>query len=347
MTGSSIGSRGKGRTASRTLARRRSTALRVFAGLAIGGAALWITQAATAQQGGTSPDMAKEVAEAPTRYLRDTAQPDSAGAGPYPAIKRQVSSAPALVGYYPARLAALGSRKMPIYVFGNGACSEDGASSRQHLLDIASYGYLALAPGEIFSGPGVRVSPEGFADHRSRTTSTQLGQAIDWAMSENRRVGSPFYGRLDTAHIAMSGYSCGGIQALKYAGDPRVSTFVIMNSGILDSTAPQEGEMAADKRLLDKITVPTLYVLGGAHDIAFGNGMDDFGRLRTAPVAVISTNVGHQGTYSEPNGGRAARAVVAWLQWRLRDDQQAASWFRGKDCRLCANPAWEIRHRNF
>ena len=86
--------------------------------------------------------------------------------------------------------------------------------------------------------------------------------------------------------------------------------------------------MAADKSLLDRITVPTLYVLGGPDDMAYPNGMDDFSRL-PVPGVVINTNVGHKGTYAEENGGRAAQAVVAWLNWQLRNDQQAARWFVG------------------
>lgn len=50
-------------------------------------------------------------------------------------------------------------------------------------------------------------------------------------------------------------------------------------------------------------------------------------------------NVGHAGTYREPNGGRAAAAVVAWLDWQLRRDRRAAKTFVGKialmhGCRL-------------
>ena len=36
----------------------------------------------------------------------------------------------------------------------NGGCSDDGASSRFHLLEIASHGYLVIASGRILSGPG-------------------------------------------------------------------------------------------------------------------------------------------------------------------------------------------------
>ena len=302
------------------------------------------SQTAQAQAGGPGNDL---VAESTARYVADGKVPDSVGTGPYPAKKGQYKSLPNSVVYQPANLSALGQVKMPIYVFGNGACSEDGASQRQHLLEIASYGYLVIAPGGIYSGPGLEMSAQTWFEHRDKTKYQSLGQAIDWATAENSRKGSPFYHRIATDKVAVSGYSCGGIQALKSAGDPRVSTFVIMNSGILNGGGPDAtGEMAADKSLLDKIDKPIIYVLGGKRDVAYLNGMDDYSRLTKVPSVVINEDVTHQGTYGQPNGGPAARAVVAWLQWQLRGDKDAEKWFVGKDCKLCTDPRWTIESHN-
>jgi hypothetical protein len=290
---------------------------------------------------------ANVIAQAAEQRIREGKAPDSIGTGPHPARKEHNPGGPSQVVYVPADLSRLGNLKLPIYVFGNGACSEDGASSRQHLLEIASHGYLVIAPGGIYSGPGVEMTPESWVQHRDKTRYQQLGEAIDWAIAEDSRAGSPLRGRIDTRRVAVSGYSCGGIQALKYAGDPRISTFVIMNSGILGaSVANSSGEMAADKSLLDQIDKPILYVLGGKDDIAYPNGVDDYARLTRVPAALINTDVAHEGTYAQPNGGRAAQAVVAWLEWQLRGDLKAKRWFVGKDCRLCTDPAWTIESRN-
>lgn len=330
-------------------AKRRRILLPALMLAACGGGGMPLGQAhaqpANPQPANPLPD--DLAARAAAQFIADSQAPDSTGTGPYPAVKRQYPDFPGFVVYQPADLAALGPVKMPVYVFGNGACSEDGASSRQHLLEIASHGYLVIAPGGIYSGPGVTVTPQAWAAHRDRTRYQQLGEAIDWARAQNERAGSPFHGRIDPGHVAASGYSCGGIQALKYAGDPRVSTFVIMNSGILGGAIPgSSGEMSADKSLLARIDKPILYVLGGKEDIAYPNGMDDYARLTHVPAAVINTDVTHDGTYAQPNGGRAARAVVAWLQWQLRGDREAARWFVGADCRLCTDPQWAIASRN-
>src|SRR4051812_48935418 len=121
---------------------------------------LLLASAAAAAQGsaassqGVAPDLA---AQAAARNIENGKAPDSVGTGPWHATKLQDPSLPGFVIYRPADLAKLGAVKLPIYIFGNGACSEDGASSRQHLLQIASYGYLVIAPGGIYSGPGIAM----------------------------------------------------------------------------------------------------------------------------------------------------------------------------------------------
>src|SRR6478609_5794012 len=92
-------------------------------------------------------------AEAAER-ARQASLPDTPGTGRFPALKEEVPSLPKHVIYRPAKLDAFGATKLGVYVFGNGACSDDAASSRLHLLEIASHGYLVIAPGRIRTGPG-------------------------------------------------------------------------------------------------------------------------------------------------------------------------------------------------
>src|SRR6185437_14272715 len=81
-------------------------------------------------------------------------RPDTPGTGRFPAMKEEVASLPRHVVYRPRDLAALGTTKLGVVAWGNGGCSEDAASSRFHLLEIASHGYLVIASGRILSGPG-------------------------------------------------------------------------------------------------------------------------------------------------------------------------------------------------
>lgn len=272
---------------------------------------------------------------------------DNIGTGPFPAMKEEVASLPAHVIYRPSDLSALGNTKLGVVAWGNGGCSDDAASSRFHLLEVASHGYLVIANGGIFSGPGARQRPaqapvaEG-QQAPPRTTAEQLIEAIDWALAENARPGSPYYGRISEDQIAVSGFSCGGIQALNVAGDPRIDTLVLMNTGIFNDGGPGMAGMEITKAALDTIHTPTIYILGGETDIAYANGMDDFRRINHVPVAVANLPVGHGGTYSQENGGSAAQVAVNWLQWQLRGDQEAAKMFVGPDCGLCRDPEWTL-----
>jgi hypothetical protein len=50
----------------------------------------------------------------------------------------------------------------------------------------------------------------------------------------------------------------------------------------------------------------------------------------------------HIGTYGMKDGGYFSKIAVAWLDWQLEGDTQAARMFKGSDCTLCAAPSWHI-----
>jgi dienelactone hydrolase len=300
------------------------------------------------------------LAQAEQRMLQYTL-PDTRGTGKYPALKEEVASLPDHVVYRPANLAGLGGTKLGLYIFGNGGCSDDGASQRLHLLEIASHGYLAIAPGRILSGPGITppppppappaapATPNGAAAAppilTARTSYKDLMWAMDWALAQNANPKSPYYNRIDATAIAISGYSCGGAQALRIAADPRVKTVVGLNTGLFP-TPPGLAEMDVPKSALNLIHTPIFYLLGGETDIAYPQANDDFKRINHVPVFYANLmGVGHGGTYWEPNGGKAAAAVVAWLEWQLRGDSKAARQFVGKDCGLCTDTAWKVEKK--
>ena len=176
---------------------------------------------------------------------------------------------------------------------------------------------------------------------------SDLSDAVDWALAENRRAGSPYFGRIDPAQIAYSGWSCGGLQALQVAKDTRVKTLVIHNSGVLNSGpgAIAIPGMNVGKDVLQTLHTPVIYIQGGPTDIAYENGMDDFERITHVPAAIANLPVGHGGTFNEPNGGAAASVAVSWLDWQLRGDAQGAKRFVGEDCGLCRDTQWSLQRK--
>lgn len=277
--------------------------------------------------------------------------PNGPGTGPFAAIMEIDPSLPDHVIYRPANLGALGKTRLGVLAWGNGGCRADGASARQHLLEVASHGYLVVAPGGIHSGPtasgNLPVRAMG-ADGKLppvATTFEDVREGIDWALAQNTRKGSPFRKRIDPAAVAVAGHSCGGLQALQVAGDPRVRTVLVHNSGVFtDGANPIQG-VTVDKSLLKTIHTPIVYFLGGPDDVAWPNGTDDYKRIDQVPAAMVAMPVGHGGTFRTRNGGAVAQAAVDWLDWQLRGDKVAGRSFTGADCRLCVVPGWTVERK--
>ena len=242
-----------------------------------------------------------------------------AGTGPHPAIVVADPSLPTHTIYRPRLLEPFGpSARLPIVAWGNGGCANSSYPFRNFLIEIASHGFLVAAIGQaddLGPDPGV-----------GRTRSSQLLDAIDWAIAEHNRPESAYAGKLAIDKIAVMGQSCGGLQALAVSPDPRVTTSVIWNSGLLTAPPPPHLPMPhVDKAVLQRLHAPVAYFLGGVEDVAYANALDDVARIDRVPLFFGSVDVGHGGTFSEPNGGEYGRVGVAWLQWRLMDDPTSGS----------------------
>jgi hypothetical protein len=300
-------------------------------------------QQAPAAAGGPSP--AARAAMEQEREERNR-QPDTPGTGAYPAVKEEIPALTRHVIYRPSAISTMGARKLGVVAWGNGGCSDDAASTRFHLLEIASHGYLVIASGRILSGPGA-PPPSSIRKPFPLTEVSDLTAAVDWALAENQRSGSPYYGRIDPQQVAVAGFSCGGLQAIQVANDPRIKTVIVQNSGTYEGDRSTMPGLRVPKALVKTFHTPVLYILGGPTDVAYANGMEDFKLIDHVPVAVANLPVGHGGTYHEPNGGAAAQVAVSWLDWQLRGDAKAAARFVGDKCGLCTDAKWKLERKNF
>ncbi len=309
-------------------------------------AATFAATAAPAQQT-VAPQDAQAAME------RAASLPDTPGDGPYPATMEVDPALPEHVIYRPADLSAVGPGGLGVFVWGNGACADDGASARQHLAQIASYGYLVIAPGQWRSGSNAKAPPSparaSNADGTMPSPPTQaadLTRALDWALAENQRAGSQYRALIDPRAVAAGGFSGGGLQALEIAHDPRLATIVVQNSGIFNTAGGGISGMDVSKDLLASLHTSVLYLLGGPTELAYDNGTDDFARIGHVPAVLVNLPVGHGGTYHEPMGGKAASIVVDWLQWQRRGDASAARTFTGANCSLCTDAEAQIERKN-
>lgn len=263
---------------------------------------------------------------------------EDGGTGPYSAIMIQEPSLPTHTVFRPQDLSKIGANnKLPIIAWGNGACANSPWEHINFLSEVSSYGFLVVAIGPM---------PQEGERGRGRSESKQLIDAIDWAIAQNNDSSSLYYNKIDIAKIAVSGMSCGGLQTLEMAPDPRVTTAVIYNSGVLGASGGVPGMPPLVKDDLKKLHTPTLYVLGGETDIAYENGMDDFKRINHVPVFVANMDVGHGGTYSQPHGGEFSKVATAWYQWHLKGDEEAAKMFKGQPSGLSKSPLWKVDKKN-
>ena len=267
---------------------------------------------------------------------------EDGGTGPYKVVMTEVAGLAEHTVFTPQDLSKFGGGTLlPVLVWGNGACSNSPWEHMNFLNEIASHGYLVLATGII------PMEDEWYKGPMSRTE--QQIESIDWAFAQNADPKSPFFEKIDVNSICVAGMSCGGLQTLFNCADPRIKLLMICNSGLFNQQNASQavgGMPMPPKEKLKEIHTPIMYLLGGKEDIAYENGMDDFHRIHHVPACAINYPVGHGGTYREAHGGEFTIPALAWLDWRLKGDENAKKMFVGQDCGLLKREGWTIEKNN-
>ena len=251
------------------------------------------------------------------------------GSGPNKAVAVREKSLTDFVVYHPMDM----REKMPVLVFCNGGCMDTSIGYENMLNDIASYGYIVVAIGEL----------QMFAQHDKdqHTPSSMVVKALDWISQRTTDPASPYYNKIDAERIAAAGHSCGGAQVLANAADARLKTYLILNAGMGEMTMAD-----ANAKALKNLHGPILYLVGGKTDVAWPNAQMDYKAIKKTPIVLAdNTQSGHGGTYEQPNGGANARMVRAWLDWQLKGKNEHEKLFIGGD--LTDYEGWTIMHKNF
>ena len=255
--------------------------------------------------------------------------PDFGGSGRSKAVAVREPSLSDFVVYRPLNI----RRKLPVLIFCNGGCMDTSIGYENMLTDVASYGYMVVAVGEM----------QMFAQHENDrpTPSSVVQKALDWVSKQASDPASPYYDKIDAANIAAAGHSCGGAQVLANCGDPRLKTYIILNAGMGKMTMAD-----ASAKSLRNLHGPILYLVGGQTDVAWKNAQMDYKAIKKVPVVLAdNVNSGHGGTYEQPNGGANSRMVRAWLDWQLKGRDDNEKLFIEGDLKGYDN--WTIEHKNF
>jgi hypothetical protein len=238
------------------------------------------------------------------------------GSGPGKVVRLRPETLPTHTLYWPPRWTR---GKLPLVVWAGdhgGKCVNSSLAYAAFLSEIASHGYFVVALGnDDIDYP----QPEGLAvlaDGRPLyVQASGLTKAVDWALGENRRAGSPYTGKLDTDRIAYMGHGCGAGHALTASADPRTTTTVLLNSSAAFRPDPSRPHK------------PPLAQLEGRDDDRWviEAGDENLAKARAAlwPMFRAALNgVGHAGAYARPDR-RWSSAVLAWLDWQLKGDSAA------------------------
>jgi len=223
-----------------------------------------------------------------------------------------------------------GDEKYPIFVWGEGGCSQDGSSNQAAMGEIASWGYFVVADGTPGSSNACAGGQDGkaFLDY------------ITWAVAENDKSCSAYYQSLEPTKIAADGFSCGGLMSENVSGDPRFSAIGITSSGL----------MSANAKLYDAIHTPFKIMNGGSSDIAYDNGRRDYDEISSRGIPIVyfsKTNQGHGGDLGQARGD-FNKVNLAWLNWQLKGDEGATGkgYLYGSTCTICTDSGWDVKSAN-
>jgi hypothetical protein len=223
-------------------------------------------------------------------------------------------------------------KNYPIFVWGEGGCSQDGFSNKAAMGEIASWGYFVVADGT----PGGSGSCAGGQDGKSF-----LG-FLTWAIAQNKNPCSAYYQSLDTTKIAADGFSCGGLMAENVSGDPRFTATGLTSSGQFNSNPTLYKQMHAPFKIMN----------GGSGDMAYENGLRDYNEisaLKTIPIIYFSkTSAGHGGDLGSARGDFNT-VNLAWLNWQLKGDTTATgkALLMGANCKFCKASGWVFKSANW
>jgi dienelactone hydrolase len=269
--------------------------------------------------------------------LPAAARADTPGPGHHFAITREGDARlPDHTIFHPTDMTAPRFR-LPIVVWGNGGCRDSNEEFRYFLMRFAARGFFIVANGQ----PGNPYNPQEL-DGLIKPQPQKLIAGIDWALAENARPSSKYYGRLDPSRIVAMGQSCGGWEAVDASADKRVKTTVVWNNG----GDPHAGDVT-------KLHAPVLFANGGTSDYAYP--LEQSGWLRTTVPAVLAqnTNVGHTGMWDPPAEGdpdyrdEPLPIGTKWLQFQLYRSVQGRAYFLGDPCGLCQREGWTVESKNW
>ena len=213
---------------------------------------------------------------------------------------------------------------LPVIVWANGGCLRSDFTWQPLFKRWAAAGYVVLALAETPDGPGA-LGITNSSDHR---------QLIDWALTQ-----SSYSDLLDANRVVAAGNSCGGVTAMQLAAeDQRVAAiFVLSGSSAVGSSSTS---------VMENITVPLGFVVGGSTDIAGSNALKDYEIVADGvPAMIINRFKGGHLTVSTNTEILEQEANIAlnWMNLALYGSQNAYDELTSSViCSNCVANEWTV-----
>jgi len=215
----------------------------------------------------------------------------SGGTGKYGPVSYAVN--PEFPGYTVYVPPKANGEKLPVILWANGMCSDDGSGFSSFLLEVSSHGYIIVANG----APGSGMSKQAGQD--------KMKKALELV---DKHAGTGVLVNADKSRIAAAGQSCGGMNTYLMANEPRIKCI-----GIFD------GAKGAAK-----FRAPVGFFVGGNSDMAWSPTQTAWKGLDSSAKAILVNNPkgGHMQDFFSLNGGLIAFAGRSWFDWILKNSTE-------------------------
>jgi hypothetical protein len=242
--------------------------------------------------------------------------------GPYTAMSGDVASVSCTI-FRPSMLGANGCLN-PVIVWGNGTTNTP--SNYTALFNhFATQGFIVAAADTSNAGSGM-----------------EMLTCLKYILDQNTMSGSPYEGKIDTNHIASSGYSQGGAGCLAAGEDPRFATVLAVSPYVVISLGSYDPSMDAAKQIH-----PMFMISGSSDTVApINNNQQPIYDQDPAPL-FWGTHAGSTHFEVLGSGGAYAGPMTAWFRWKLMNDPAARDWFEKPPCTLCSATGWTVQTKTW
>lgn len=252
--------------------------------------------------------------------------------GEYPVVSEEFESGETSFGhykvFYPSELDTSG-KTYPVVIYSNGTGSNYKEAFQKKLLEyIASWGYIVVANDDPASGMGYSAS-----------------KSLDFILKQSKTPSSTFYRAVNKKQIAAAGHSQGATASLNVASIGMYDNSSMFKT-VFAASAPQSSIAAS---ILQNTPYDASKIKASAFLIS-GTGSIDSGNcplkegLEANALKIQNDNVVIARRKNADHGqmlyiGKAY--MMAWFEYALKGDKQAAEVFEGPDAELFGNPNWQ------